>query len=328
MVGCNGLMERAENEGGCPHPGAGTGDGAGDSARLLGGGVEDRPWAPRGDLGEPSVFEAAALLTASRHQRGLPAVAVPRVCVLDPDGDLADHAAALSPSSRHPGWACYHTDMWTLATPIGPVGIVGRAVGAPFAVLVAEQLAVSGADLVISVSSAGRVGPIRPAGPGGELLVIDRALRDEGTSGRYLPPAPWSALAPALAGSLHGAFDGLGFAVPMGSSWTTDAPYRETARRLGAAAAAGAVCVEMEAAALYAYAQARGRDVVCLAHLTNAPGPVVDTFDKGPDRGVDQAVAVITAIAAALRPGGGSSTVPGATPGTASDDAPDRPPAG
>jgi len=176
VVGWNGLMERAEDEGGCPHLGAGTGDGAGEPSRLLGGGVEDRPWAPRDDLGEPSVFQPAALLTASRHQRGLPAVAVPRVCVLDPDGDLADHAAAVGPTSKHPGWACYHTDMWTLATAVGPVGVVGRAVGAPFAVLVAEQLAVSGADLVISLSSAGRVGPTRAVGPGGELLVIDRAL--------------------------------------------------------------------------------------------------------------------------------------------------------
>ncbi len=328
MVGCNGLMDRAENEGGCPHLEAGTGDGTGEPARLLRSGVEHRPWAPRDDLGEPSVFQPAALLTASRHQRGLPAVAVPRVCVLDPDGDLADHAAALAPTSKHRGWACYHTDMWTLATPIGPVGIVGRAVGAPFAVLVAEQLAVSGADLVISVSSAGRVGPIAPADARGDLLVIDRALRDEGTSNRYLPPAPWSALAPALAGSLQGAFDGLGFAVPMGSSWTTDAPYRETARRLGAAAAAGAVCVEMEAAALYAYAEARGRDVVCLAHLTNAPGPVVDTFDKGPDRGVDRVLAVITAIAAALHPGGGFLDRPRRNPGRGLRCAPDRPPAG
>jgi len=304
VVGCNGLMDRAENEGGCPHLEAGTGDGTGEPARLLRSGVEHRPWAPRDDLGEPSVFQPAALLTASRHQRGLPAAPVPAVCVLDPDGDLADHAAALAPTSKHRGWACYHTEMWTLPTAVGPVGIVGRAVGAPFAVLVAEQLAVSGAELVLSLSSAGRVGWSPPGGPRGELLVIDRALRDEGTSSHYLPAAQWSELSPTLGGLLRHAFDGLADPVSMGSSWTTDAPYRETSRRLATAAAAGAVCVEMEAAALYAYAEARGRDVVCVAHLTNAPGPVVDTFDKGVDRGVDQAVAVITAIVAALRPAG------------------------
>lgn len=292
-----------------------TGAGVGRLSSVGSGGVKGWQWAPHDDRDQPSVFQPAALLEASRRQRGLPAVAVPAVCVLDPDGDLADRAAAVDPTSKHPGWACYHTDMWVLTTPVGPVGVVGRAVGAPFAVLVAEQLAVSGADLVISVSSAGRVGQIPPAGPRGELFVIDRALRDEGTSGHYLPPARWSRLSPTLAGSLEHAFDGLGFPVPMGSSWTTDAPYRETSRRVGAAAAAGAVCVEMEAAGLYAYAQARRRDVVCVAHLTNAPGPVVNTFDKGPDHGVDQAITVITAIVGALRPADRPSTASG--PGSA-----------
>lgn len=37
----------------------------------------------------------------------------------------------------------------------------------------------------------------------------------------------------------------------------------------------------MEAAALYAYAQARGRDVVCIAHITNAMAAAGDDFEKG-----------------------------------------------
>ena len=60
----------------------------------------------------------------------------------------------------HRGWACYHTDLVAADLPgdaarFGPIGIVGRAVGAPFAVLVAEQLFVSGCRLLVSVTSAG-----------------------------------------------------------------------------------------------------------------------------------------------------------------------------
>jgi hypothetical protein len=85
------------------------------------------------------------------------------VCLLDPDGDIVRHLAATGTGRRHPGWACYHTDMWvtTVPTPQGDalprleVGVVGNAVGAPFAVLVAEQLHASGADLIISITSAG-----------------------------------------------------------------------------------------------------------------------------------------------------------------------------
>ena len=65
------------------------------------------------------------------------------------------------------------------------IGIVGLAVGAPFAVLVAEQLFVSGCRLLISVTSAGQITPV---GPTPYFVLIDRALRDEGTS-HALPAA-------------------------------------------------------------------------------------------------------------------------------------------
>jgi uridine phosphorylase len=91
------------------------------------------------------------------------------------------------------------------------------------------------------------------------VLVADRALRDEGTSLHYLPPARWSRLDATLWDKLTGAFGHLPEPVVTGDSWTTDAPYRETAAAIDAARAAGVVCVEMEAAALYAYALARGR---------------------------------------------------------------------
>jgi len=266
---------------------------------------EQYPLGVRPDVDEPSVFDPASLLAASRRQRGLPALGVPAVCVLDPDGDLAAQAAAACGGAAFPGWACYHTRMYLLETAGGPVGVVGHAVGAPFAVLVAEQLAVSGAELVISVSSAGGLGGLPAANrvgiePGG-LVLIDRAVRDEGTSGHYLPPGQWSVLSPLLRQSLVGAFDDLPFAVGVGSSWTTDAPYRETPTEIAAAAAAGAMCVEMEAAGLYAYAAARGRAVVCLAQVTNEPGREGEDFEKGPRHGVEQALAVIEAVIRALR---------------------------
>jgi len=100
-------------------------------------------------------------------------------------------------------------------------------------------------------------------------VLIERALRDEGTSVHYQPPGRWSRLDPWLRERLDGAFDGLPEPVVTGASWTTDAPYRETADQIAAARLDGAVCVEMEAAALYAYATALDRAVVRLAHVTN-----------------------------------------------------------
>ena len=249
------------------------------------------------DYAAAPVFRPANLLREARRQRRLADVAVPAVCLLDPDGDIARHLAASGQGVRHPGWACYHTDMWTVELDGVQVGVVGMAVGAPFAVLVAEQLAVSGCSLVVSVTSAGQISPV---GPTPCFVLIERALRDEGTSLHYLAPAPWSCLDPAILARLDGAFDHLPEPVSAGSSWTTDAPYRETEAAIAAAAAGGIACVEMEAAALYAYAAASGVRVVCLAHITNTMATGGDDFEKGVDNGVHGALAVAHAVAVAL----------------------------
>ena len=258
----------------------------------------DYPLLAGKDYAATSRFEPANLLREARRQRGLPEVPVPEVCLLDPDGDIVRFLAGTGVGRRHPGWACYHTEMWTADLDGVTLGVVGTAVGAPYAVLVAEQLAVSGAELVVSITSAGQLAPL-PRTPC--FVLIERALRDEGTSAHYLPPGRWSRLADPLRARLDGAFAGLGEPVLTGASWTTDAPYRETATAIGAAQAAGVVCVEMEAAALYAYAQARGRKVVCLAHVTNTMATAGDDFEKGEDNGVHDALATVHAIATLLR---------------------------
>lgn len=175
--------------------------------------------------------------------------------------------------------------------------MVGMAVGAPFAVLVAEQLAASGAELVLSITSASHIGQL-PRTPC--FVLFERALRDEGTSVHDQPPGRWSRLAPRLRERLDRAFDGLPEQVLTGASWTTDAPYRETADQIAAAHLDGAVCVEMEVAALYAYATARDRQVVCLAHVTNTMATQGPDFEKGPANGVHTALAVAGAVARAL----------------------------
>ena len=141
------------------------------------------------DTAAPSVFQPAALLREARRQKGLTAADVPRVCVLDPDGDIVRHLVDTERATQFANWACYHTRLY--AFPLGgeTAGIIGCAVGAPFAVLVAEELFASGCQLLLSMTSAGQ---IVPAGRPPYFVIIDRALRDEGTSHHYLPPSTYS----------------------------------------------------------------------------------------------------------------------------------------
>ena len=239
------------------------------------------------------MFQPAALLRQARRQRGLPDGHVPRVCLLDPDGDIVRHLRAAARARPLASWACYHTELDVFDLAGRDVGVVGCAVGAPFAVLVAEQLAESGCELVISVTSAGRVGTEARSG----FMLIERAVRDEGTSYHYLAPGLDAVLAPNLAAALAGGFRDLDVPVFAGTSWTTDAPFRETQSALDEHAAAGVVCVEMEAAALYAYAQSSGTAVVCIAHLTNEMGRREIDFEKGAADGATEALALVARVA-------------------------------
>ena len=53
----------------------------------------------------------------------------------------------------------------------------------------------------------------------------------------------------------------------------------------------------MEAAALYAYATALGRDVVCIAHVTNTMAAFGDDFEKGVSDGTFRILALVDALA-------------------------------
>jgi uridine phosphorylase len=243
--------------------------------------------------GEPSVFTADNLLREARRQKKLPVADVPAVCVLDPDGDIVRHLRATQQAARDPGWACYHTDLWRTTIDGLDIGIIGCAVGASFAVLLAEQLFASGCGLLISVTSAGRLVDLRPPP---YFVLIDQSLRDEGTSYHYLPPSEFSAADPALITLAAGALKPLDVQVERGGSWTTDAPFRETAAQIVAMTGKGLLAVEMEAAALYAFAAARQKPVICFAHVTNQMAQIDGDFEKGAADGALASLSVVVAV--------------------------------
>jgi uridine phosphorylase len=249
----------------------------------------------------PSAFTPESLLREARRQKAAPALPVPDVCLLDPDGDIVRRLKAEGRARRHDGWVCYHTDLYVCDDHGLAIGIVGCAVGSSFAVLVAEELFASGCKLLISVTSSGQLTPVQPPP---YFILIDRALRDEGTSYHYLPPSPYSDAPKALVAALDGAFDDLAVPVLRGATWTTDAPFRETEDAIGAMRRRGLLAVEMEAAALYAFATARNQPVVCFAHVTNQMGQIEGDFEKGIANGSADALAIVFRAARRLRPTG------------------------
>ena len=227
---------------------------------------------------------------------GLPEGQVPGICVLDPDGDIVASLLDRGEAQEHDTWACYHTTLHRFTLNGVEIGIIRHVVGAPFAVLVAEELFASGCQLLIHVTSSGQI--VQREEPP-FFILVEKALRDEGTSYHYLPPSDFSFLKLDLLELFTQALSALSPPVYRGATWTTDAPFRETREAIQHAEQRGILAVEMEAAALYAFAQARDKAVVCFAHVTNQMGRVEGDFEKGEGAGSHDALRLIVAAAQA-----------------------------
>ena len=257
------------------------------------------PLIERRDHVAPSVFRPESLLREARRQKGLAPGSVPPVCVLDPDGDIVAHVRRRHGAEPCPQWACYHSTMWRWQSGDLACGIVGHVVGGSFAVLAAEQLFASGCELLISVASAGQITDV---GPPPYYILIERALRDEGTSYHYLPPSNYVAADPAL---VRLAADALGEAGRQASmSATPGPPTRRSARpRSPSRAAAAPVSWRSRWRPPRSTPSRRraARPVVCLAHVSNQLGCVDGDFEKGDGNGAAGSLELVMALAAAWR---------------------------
>ncbi len=229
-------------------------------------------------LDSPTAFTPEALVEAVRADRRLSTDPIPQICVLEFDGDLTDWLISTGAVEPCKSWACFHTMMFSLEVDGVPCGIVPRTIGGPYAVLVAEQMAISGAGVVLGLTSAGRVSHSMPV-PG--LVAVTSAIRDEGTSYHYLPPAARVDAPRDVAKFLKSELRKLSLPALSGTTWTTDAPYRETQEQLVGHAKAGVLAVEMQAASLFAFSEARRFPVGIVAHVTNSSEREGKAFDKG-----------------------------------------------
>lgn len=134
---------------------------------------------------------------------------------------------------------------------IGDIGFIkSRSIGAPAAVVLAEDLIATGTREIISIGTAGG---LQEEG----FFLCTRAIRDEGTSHHYIKPGKYAHPDHDLTLALGESMRNEGVKFHDGTTWTTDAPYRETKKEIKHYRNDGVVSVEMEAAALFALGEAR-----------------------------------------------------------------------
>lgn len=245
---------------------------------------------------QPSEFTPENPLREARRQKRTAGSSIPEICVPDPDGDIVRSLLTRGEARLEPGWACYHTQLYPFGRGGFEFGIVGCAVGASYAVLIAEEMFASGCKLLISVTSTDRTGA--PA-------ALFHHHRTRVARRRHQL-------------SLHGAVRLFGCrcridrgarrrirrisrAGVCGRDLDNRCAVRETRSAIDGMCRRNLMAVGMEAAALYAFAQVRQRPVLCFAHVTNQMGRIDGDFEKGEADGSHDALQLITIAGDRLR---------------------------
>lgn len=144
--------------------------------------------------------------------------------------------------------------VWEIELDGRRLAVFQPGVGAPLAAGFLEEVIAMGCRRLIACGGAWALIPDLVMG---HAVVVDSAVRDEGTSHHYVPPSRVIDANPHAVATMTGTLSRAGIAHVVGRTWTTDALYRETRTRVDRRVAEGCIVVEMEAAALFAVAQYR-----------------------------------------------------------------------
>ena len=128
-------------------------------------------------------------------------------------------------------------------------------IGAPVLASLAEEIIAFGVKRLVVLSWGGALQSDLKVG---DVVVCERAIRDEGVSHHYLPAQKYVYADADLTKLIKESLDGQDVICAVGSTWTTDAPYRETIAEVRQYQSEGVQTVEMETAALFAIGAARG----------------------------------------------------------------------
>lgn len=135
------------------------------------------------------------------------------------------------------------------------IGFHMAIVGAPNCIGDFEDVIALGAKRIILLGTCGVLDKnIENCG----IIIPTRAIRDEGTSYHYAPPSDYIEVNRKYREEFKAVLNTFGYPFVEGTTWTTDAFYRETRAKVENRKQMGAVCVEMECAAMEAMCRLRG----------------------------------------------------------------------
>lgn len=149
----------------------------------------------------------------------------------------------------------YFGDLYLFEDSGNEVGVLGNfGIGAPTTAMLMEELIADGAQTFLSIGYAGSLDPDIQMG---EIIVCEKAIRDEGTSHHYRDATTYAYPTASLMETFYESLEQRDTPVHIGPSWTTDAVFQETRAEVERYADEGILTVEMEAATVFTVAEYR-----------------------------------------------------------------------
>ena len=159
-------------------------------------------------------------------------------------------------------------DMYLVKKTRGRVGVLSNfGIGAPVVVSLAEEMIAFGVKRFIILSWGGALQKNLRAG---DIVLNDRAIRDEGVSHHYLSSEKYVSADSALKQKMEDKLNSSSIKYVSGATWTTDAPYRETKDEILQYQSDGVQVVEMEIAGLFALGQVRNVQVASIVVVADS----------------------------------------------------------
>ena len=181
---------------------------------------------------------------------------VPERCVISFFSDVidkmvAEHQARLLVENR---WEDGPHPLYEISYRDQRLAFFHPGIGSAMSAALLEEVIAFGCRAFIACGGCGVLARELVAG---HLVVVTAAVRDEGASYHYLPPAREVAADARGVKALVDLLAEQGVPHLLGKTWTTAGPYRETRAKIRQRKEEGCLTVEMEAAGLMAVAQYR-----------------------------------------------------------------------
>lgn len=159
-------------------------------------------------------------------------------------------------------------DMFLVKKTNGNVGVLSNfGIGAPVVVSLAEEMIAFGVKRFLILSWAGALQKNLSAG---DIVINDSAICDDGVSHHYVNSAERAYADVDLKNKIEAELNKQNIKFYSGSTWTTDAPYRETQDEILKYQAENVQTVEMEIAGLFTLGQVRNVQVASIVIVADS----------------------------------------------------------